>query len=112
MEEHNNKLKMPRDAPKHSKRWVGNKIVKIRIKKEAGFINHAIKLADRADFSLAQVLFDLLEIFNRASGLTIIFTKTEGMWIRSSRNNKTKPFGIESQLRPGFVGCLITLTRD
>ena len=47
-----------------------------------------------ADVSSAQALFDLLETFKKASGLTINFTKTEGMWIGSSKNNKAKPFGI------------------
>jgi len=51
-----------------------------------------------ADVSSAQALFDLLELFK--SGLTINFTKTEGMWIRSSRNNKAKPFGIKWPSEP------------
>ena len=58
-------------------------------------MNHSIKLVDLADSRSAQVLFDLGVIFKRVSGLTINFTKTEGMWIGSSRNNKTKPFGIK-----------------
>ena len=41
-----------------------------------------------ADVSSAQALFDLLEIFKKASGLTINFTKAEGMWIGSSKNNQ------------------------
>ena len=53
-----------------------------------------------ADVSSAQALFDLLEIFKKASGLTINFTKTEGMWIGSSRNNKAKPFGIKWPSEP------------
>ena len=48
-----------------------------------------------ADVGSAQALFDLLEIFKNASCLTINFTKTEGMWIGSSKNNKAKPFGIK-----------------
>jgi len=35
MEEHNNNLRTYRDAPEQSKRWVGDKIVKIRERKEA-----------------------------------------------------------------------------
>ena len=46
-----------------------------------------------ADINSAQALFDLLEILKKASSLMINFTKTEGMWIGSSRNNKTKPLG-------------------
>ena len=53
-----------------------------------------------ADVSSAQALFDLLETFKRASGLTINFTKTEGMWIGSSKNNKAKPFGIKWPSEP------------
>lgn len=45
--------------------------------------------------SSARALFSLLEIFKKASGLMINCTKTEGMWIGSSRNNKMKPFGIK-----------------
>ena len=53
-----------------------------------------------ADVSSAQALFDLLEIFRKASGLTINFTKTEGMWIGSSKNNKAKPLGIKWPSEP------------
>ena len=55
-----------------------------------------------ADVSSAQALFDLyiLEIFKKVSGLTINVTKTEGMWIRSSRINKVKPFGIKWPSEP------------
>ena len=42
-----------------------------------------------ADVSSAQALFDLLEIFKKASDLTINFTKTEDMWIGSSKDNKS-----------------------
>ena len=48
-----------------------------------------------AGVSSAQALFDLLETFKKASGLTINFIKTEGTWIGSSKNNKAKPFGIK-----------------
>ena len=53
-----------------------------------------------ADVSSAQALFDVLEIFKKASGLTINFIKTEGMWIGSSKNNKAKPFGIKWPSEP------------
>ena len=41
------------------------------------------------------VLLDLLEVYKNASGLTINCTKTQGMWIGSLRNNKTKPLGFK-----------------
>ena len=53
-----------------------------------------------ADVSSAQALFDLLETFKKASGLTINLNKTEGMWIGSSRKNKAKPFGIKWPSEP------------
>ena len=43
----------------------------------------------------AQALYDLLEVFKKPSGLMINTTKTEGMWIGSSRENKAKPLGIK-----------------
>ena len=48
-----------------------------------------------SDINSAQALFDLLEVFKKPSGLMINTTKTEGMWIGSSRENKAKPFGIK-----------------
>ena len=48
-----------------------------------------------SDINSAQALFDLLEVFKKSSGLLINTTKTEGMWIGSSRENKAKPFGIK-----------------
>jgi len=43
----------------------------------------------------AQILFRLLDEFKKLSGLAVNATKTEGMWIGSLRENKTKPFGIK-----------------
>ena len=40
----------------------------------------------------AQALFNLLEVLKNISGLVI---KTEGMWIGSSRDKTSKPFGIK-----------------
>ena len=37
----------------------------------------------------------MLDDFKKLSGLVINPLKTEGMWIGSSRGNKTKPFGIK-----------------
>ena len=39
--------------------------------------------------------FKLLDDFQKLSGLRVNPTKTEGMWIGSSRQNKTKPLGIK-----------------
>ena len=48
-----------------------------------------------SDINSARVLFKLLDDFHKLSGLKINPTKTEGMWIGSSRGNETKPFGIK-----------------
>ena len=47
-----------------------------------------------SDRDSARALFNLLEVFRKLSGLKINTSKTEGMWIGSLRNNKSKPFGI------------------
>ena len=64
-----------------------------------------------ADVSSAQALFDLLEIFRKASGLTIDFTKTEGMWIggppRIIKQNHLALNGLVSQLRPSGSSTLM-----
>ena len=61
-----------------------------------------------ADVNSAQALLDLLEIFKKASGLMMNFTKTEGMWIGSSRNNKTaKPLGIKLLRLPTVENTLM-----
>ena len=39
-----------------------------------------------SDIDLAQALFNLLEVFKNLSGLVINSSKTEGMWIGSSRD--------------------------
>ena len=48
-----------------------------------------------SDTNSAKILFDLLNNFEYFSGLQINYTKTEGMWIGSSKNNNDKPFGIK-----------------
>ena len=48
-----------------------------------------------SDIDSAQVLFELLDHFKTISGLTVNWSKTEGMWIGALKNNKNKPFGIE-----------------
>lgn len=47
-----------------------------------------------SDITLAQERFNLLDSFRISSGLSINWSKTEGMWIGSTRSNKTKPLGI------------------
>ena len=47
------------------------------------------------DMDSAKILFELLDVFKDVSGLKINCTKTEGMWIGASKENKTKPFGIK-----------------
>ena len=44
-----------------------------------------------SDTNSAQTLFKLLDDFKKLSGLEVNPTKTEGMWIGSSRENITKP---------------------
>ena len=48
-----------------------------------------------SDINLARALFKLLDAFQKLSGLRVNPTKTKGMWIDSSRQNKTKPLGIK-----------------
>ena len=47
-----------------------------------------------SDITSAQELFNLLASFRISSGLSINWSKTEGMWIGSTRSNNTKPLGI------------------
>ena len=56
--------------------------------------------ATLADFSSASSFFDLLDTFKLLSGLAINYSKTEGMWIGSCRNNNSKPFGIKWPREP------------
>ena len=53
-----------------------------------------------SDINSAQTLFKLLDDFKNFSGLEVNPTKTEGMWIGSSRENETKPFGIKWPNKP------------
>ena len=50
-------------------------------------------MAVLSDINSAHAVFTLLDVFRSLSGLMVNPTKTEGMWIGSSRGNKTKPFG-------------------
>ena len=51
--------------------------------------------ATLSDLNSARAFFDLLDTFKLLSGLAINFSKTEGMWIGSCRNNVSKLFGIK-----------------
>ena len=46
-----------------------------------------------SDMDSARALFTLLDVFKELSGLRINSSKTEEMWVGSSRSNKLKPFG-------------------
>ena len=48
-----------------------------------------------SDIDSAQALFNLLKVFKNLSGLVINSSKTEGMWIGSSRDKTSKPFGVK-----------------
>ena len=51
-----------------------------------------------SDRDSPHALFNPLDVFKKLSGLKTVkinTCKTEGMWIGSLRNNKSKPFGIK-----------------
>ena len=56
--------------------------------------------ATLSDLNLASAFFDLLDTFKLLSGLAINYSKTEGMWIGSCRNNVSKPFGNKWPNKP------------
>jgi len=65
-------------------------------KEEAKLLQYAHDTtAVLADAKSAKVLFQVLDLFKNISGLKINSTKTEGMWIGSSKENKAKPLGIK-----------------
>jgi len=65
-------------------------------KKETKLLQYADDtMAVLSDINSAQTLFKLLDDFKKLSGLEVNPTKTEGRWIGSSRENKTRPFGIK-----------------
>ena len=53
-----------------------------------------------SDINSARAPFKLLDDFQKLSGLRVNPTKTEEMWIGSSRQNKTKPLGIKWPDKP------------
>ena len=48
-----------------------------------------------SDIRSAQYLFKLLDQFEKCSGLKVNYTKTEAMWIGSSRNNTETPLALK-----------------
>ena len=48
------------------------------------------------DLECAQRIFHLFDQFEACSGLKVNYTKTEAMWIGSSRNNTEAPLGLEA----------------
>ena len=77
--------------------WQNKAIIGINIgKEETKLLQYADDMtATLSDINSLVVLLDLLEVYKNASSLTINCTKTEGMWIGSLRNNKTKPLGLK-----------------
>ena len=51
--------------------------------------------ASLSDINSLQAPLDLLEVYKKASGLSINCTKIVGMWIGSLGNNKIKPLGLK-----------------
>ena len=65
-------------------------------KKETKILQYADNTkAVLSGINSAQTLFKLLDDFKKLSGFEVNPTKTEGMWIGCSRENKTKPFDIK-----------------
>ena len=79
-------------------KWVG--IIAIKTERtQIHFLSDVLIAVASLDLKVpidsAQALFNLLEVFKKLSGLVINSSKTEGMWIRSSRDETSKPFGIK-----------------
>jgi len=53
-------------------------------------------------------LFELLELFEKASGLKLNVTKTEAMWIGSLQNCENEPLGVKCKTCVKFLGIYIT----
>lgn len=65
-------------------------------KKETELLQYADDTtAILGDTNSAKILFRLLDLFQKISGLKINRSKTEGMWIRSLKESKDEPFGIK-----------------
>jgi len=53
-------------------------------------------------------LFELLEHFDKASGLKLNVTKTEAMWIGSLQNCENEPLGVKCKTCVKVLGIYIT----
>ena len=61
-----------------------------------------------SDLDSARALFELLEFFEKASGLTLNVTKTEATWIGSLQNCENEPLGVKCKTCVKFLGIYIT----
>ena len=61
-----------------------------------------------SDLNSADVLFSLLEEFEKASGLKLNVKKTEAMWIGSLKSCEDQPLGVKWQTCVKFLGIHIT----
>ena len=61
-----------------------------------------------SDLDSAQALFELLQLFEKASGLKLNVTKTEAMWIGSLENCENEPLGVKCKTCVKFLGIYIT----
>ena len=61
-----------------------------------------------SDLDSARALFELLEFFEKTSGLTLNVTKTEAMWIGSLQNCENEPLGVKCKTCVKFLGIYIT----
>ena len=61
-----------------------------------------------SDLHSARALFELLELFEKASGLKRNVTKTEAMWIGSLQNCENEPLGVKCKTCVKFLGIYIT----
>ena len=57
-----------------------------------------------SDIQSAQDLFKLLDQFEKCSGLKVNYTKTEAMWIGSSRNNTETPLALKWRMTVKALG--------
>jgi len=74
--------------------WQDKEIKGIRIgKEETKLLQYADDTtAVLSDINSARALFKLLDDYQKLSGLKVNPTKTEGMWIGSSRQNQTSRY--------------------
>jgi len=66
-----------------------------------------IKKYIKENLDSAQALFELLQLFEKASGLKLNVTKTEAMWIGSLQNRENEPLGVKCITCVKFLGIYI-----